>query len=61
MDLDAFDPQGFLARVWLSNGSGRSWTLQALIEPCAWIPGMTQPSEGLGPSSRLGADVFFRR
>ena len=57
--------------LWLSSGSSRSWTLQALTEPCAWSPGRLHLLKGLGllvdahalavPSSRLGADVFFRR
>ncbi len=60
-----------LPSVWLSSGSSRSWILQALTEPCAWSLGMTLPSMDLGllvdahalaePSSRHGADVFFRR
>jgi len=52
MGLDAFDPQGFLALLWLSSGSSRSWILQALIESCAWSLGMTPPSEGPGLSRR---------
>ena len=71
MGPDAFDPQGFLAGVWLSSGSSRSWILQALSEPCARSLAMTQPSKDLGllvdahalaaQSSTLGADVFLRR
>ena len=68
MGLDAFDPQDFLVRVWLSSGSSRSWILQTLPEPCAWSLEMTRPSKDLGllvdahalaaPSSTFGANVF---
>ena len=68
MGLDVDGPQGFPATVWLSNGSGRSWTLQALTEPCAWSLRRLHLLKDLGllvdahaliwPSSRLGADFF---